>query len=115
MYRSLLLHAPLPPPMSEANTHRLNWSRLLALRTLHEATLQALLGARNYAVLQLLKERNDLLLERYLTLAPFFVAASFLTLAFHSLTGECHLAVPVYYSQTRTSSRQVTPRLCCLT
>ena len=63
--------------MSEADTDRLSWSRLFALRSLHEATLQALLGARNYAVLQLLKERNDLLRERYLALAFFIFDALF--------------------------------------
>ena len=57
--------------MSEADTDRLRWTQIFALRTLHEATLQALIGARNYAVLQLLRERNDLLSERYWAMASF--------------------------------------------
>ena len=61
--------------MSEADAHRLCWSQLFALRTLHEASLQILLGARNYAVLQLLRECNDLLRERYLAPALFFYVA----------------------------------------
>ena len=35
------------------------------LRTLHEATLQDLLRARNCATIQLLSERNKLIRERY--------------------------------------------------
>ena len=61
---------------SEADKDRLLWSRILALQTLREATLQELLGARNYAALQLLSERNDLLRERYLALGLIFYAAS---------------------------------------
>ena len=76
--------------MSEANTDRLSWSRLFALHSLHEATLQALLDARNYAVLQLLKECNDLLRKQYLALAFSIFNALFLTLFF---SGESHLAV----------------------
>ena len=76
--------------MSEADTDRLSWSRLFALCSLHEVTLQALLGARNYAVLQLLKERNDLLREQYLALAFSIFDALFLTLFF---SGESRSAV----------------------
>jgi hypothetical protein len=49
---------------SEADRDRLRWAGLFALRTLHKATLEALLWARNYAALQLLDERNGLLHER---------------------------------------------------
>jgi hypothetical protein len=49
---------------SEADRDRLCWACLFALRTLHEATLEALLRARNYAALQLLDEHNSLLCER---------------------------------------------------
>lgn len=69
---ALLLHVTISSPMSEADTDRLRWSQLFALRITHEATLQTLLGARNYAVLQLLQERNNLLRERYWTIALFF-------------------------------------------
>lgn len=50
---------------SEANKDRLRWAQRFSLRTMHEATLEALLRAQNYAVLQLLSERNSLLRERY--------------------------------------------------
>ncbi|KAI9463343.1 hypothetical protein BJY52DRAFT_1221798 [Lactarius psammicola] len=36
----------------------------LAIRTLHEATLQELIYARNYAVLHILYERNELMRQR---------------------------------------------------
>ena len=55
-----------PTMPSEANKARLNWAQIYALRTLHEATLESLLGAQNYATLQPLSERNQLLRERYL-------------------------------------------------
>ena len=51
--------------MSEADTDWLRWTQIFALRTLHKVTLQALIGARNYTVLQLLRECNDLLSKRY--------------------------------------------------
>jgi hypothetical protein len=50
---------------SEADIDRLCWARIFALRTLHEASLSDLLGARNYAAKQILRERNKLLRERY--------------------------------------------------
>jgi hypothetical protein len=49
---------------SDADRDRLCWARLFALRTLHKATLEALLRTRNYATLQILDERNGLLRER---------------------------------------------------
>ena len=60
---------------SEADKDRLLWSEIFAIRTLHKATLQELLGTRNYAAMQLLSERNDLLRERYLALGLFFCDA----------------------------------------
>lgn len=54
---------------TEADLDRLRWAQIFALRTLHEATLEQLLGARNYAVRQLLRERNDVLRDRYLDLS----------------------------------------------
>ena len=63
---------------SEPDKDRLLWSQIFALRTLHEATLQELLGARNYATIQLLSERNSLLRERYLAMDLFFYVAVFL-------------------------------------
>ncbi|KAI9428664.1 hypothetical protein H4582DRAFT_2066770 [Lactarius indigo] len=36
----------------------------LAIRTLHEATLQELISARNYPLLQIIHERNELMRER---------------------------------------------------
>lgn len=50
---------------SEDNNPEVNMSTGLAIRTLHEATLQDLIRARNYDVLQLLGERNLVLRERY--------------------------------------------------
>jgi hypothetical protein len=49
---------------SEADLDRLRWARFFALRSIHEATLETLLRARNYAARQLLDERNRLLRER---------------------------------------------------
>jgi hypothetical protein len=60
---------------SEADIDRLHWAHIFALRTLHEATLSDLLGARNYAAKQILRERNNLLRERYSTLGSIFCAA----------------------------------------
>ena len=60
---------------SEADQDRLHWANIFALRTLHEATLPALLQARNYAVRQLLQERNDLLEEWYSKLGLLFCMA----------------------------------------
>lgn len=54
---------------TEADLDRLRWAQIFALRTLHEATLEQLLGARNYAVRQLLRERNNVLRDRYLDLS----------------------------------------------
>ena len=88
-------------PMSEADTKRLSWSLLFALRTLHEATLQSLLGARNYAVLQLLRERNNLLLEWYLALASFSYAVWFSHTLFLSYQWRVLLSSPsIEYSET---------------
>lgn len=50
--------------MSYTNSPKINFSDKTTHRTVHEATLQDLLRARNYATLQLLKERNELLCER---------------------------------------------------
>ena len=50
---------------SEADTDRLRWARIFSLQTTHKATLEALLCAQNYAVLQLLCELNGLLVEQY--------------------------------------------------
>ena len=62
--------------MSQADNDRLLWSQIFAIRTLHEANLRSLLSARNYAVLQLLSERNHLLHERYLELGPLIFLVS---------------------------------------
>ena len=87
--------------MSEADTKRLSWSLLFALCTLHEATLQSLLGARNYAVLQLLRERNNLLLEWYLALASFSYAVWFSHTLFLSYQWRVSLGGPsIEYSET---------------
>ena len=42
-----------------------DYTSVLAVRTLHEATLQDLLHARNDAVFKLIHKRNELLRERY--------------------------------------------------
>ena len=68
-----LLHVQLSPAMSKADTDRLHWSQHFAICTLHEATLQTLLGTRNYTVLQLLSKCNNLLHEWYLALGSLFL------------------------------------------
>ncbi|KAI9433622.1 hypothetical protein BJY52DRAFT_1231499 [Lactarius psammicola] len=45
-------------------TRFLSTEEALATRTLHEATLQDLIRAKNYAILHILHERNELLRER---------------------------------------------------
>lgn len=60
---------------SEADIDRLRWAHIFALRTLHEATLSELLKARNSAAKQVLRERNNLLRERYSTLGSIFCAS----------------------------------------
>ena len=50
---------------SPENQPKLDFRGNTTLHLLHEATLQDLLWARNYAKLQLLKERNALLHEQY--------------------------------------------------
>ena len=62
--------------MSQANNDRLLWSQIFAIRTLHKANLQSLSSAWNYAVLQLLSERNQLLCEQYLELGPLILLVS---------------------------------------
>lgn len=49
---------------SEADADRLHWAHRFALRSIHKATLESLLRARNHAVQQLLEECNDLLHEQ---------------------------------------------------
>ena len=73
---SPLLHVTQSLAMSQADNDRLLWSQIFAIRTLHEANLQSLLSARNYTVLQLLSERNQLLCERYLELGPLILLVS---------------------------------------
>ena len=79
--------------MSQADADRLCWSQLLALRSVHEATLETLLGAWNYTVLQLLQERNDLLRERYLAIALLLCLVSLSHFPYF-FTGESPSAVP---------------------
>jgi hypothetical protein len=55
--------------MSSTNTQpeikpEIDFRDTTTVRIVHEATLQNLLQARNYAALQLLEERNSLLRER---------------------------------------------------
>jgi hypothetical protein len=50
---------------SDTDKNRLHWTHVFATQTLHEVTLPTLLGARNYAAIQLLSEHNQLLCERY--------------------------------------------------
>ena len=73
---SPLLHIPQSLAMSQANNDRLLWSQIFAIRTLHKANLQSLSSAWNYAVLQLLSERNQLLCEQYLELGPLILLVS---------------------------------------
>ncbi len=47
------------------NTPVLSPEEIRAIEVLHEATLQDLIKTKNYAILQLLEERNKLLRERY--------------------------------------------------
>jgi hypothetical protein len=49
---------------SQADSNRQHWAHLFALRTVHEATLEILLRAGNYATLQLFDEHNGLLCEQ---------------------------------------------------
>ena len=63
---------------SEPDKDRFLWSQIFALHTLHEVTLQELLGAQNYATIQLLSKRNSLLWEQYLAMDLFFYVAVFL-------------------------------------
>jgi hypothetical protein len=62
-YRAAYTHAFAMS--SEDNGRMLNFSDIITIRTVHEATLQDFLNARNFAVLQLLRERNQLLEEQY--------------------------------------------------
>ena len=55
------MSSPKPRP-------KLDFRDNMTLRIIHEATLQDLLQARNYAAIQLLEERNALLRERYYAL-----------------------------------------------
>jgi hypothetical protein len=52
-------------------SHDIPVSDHLKSRVLYEATLQDLIRAQNYAVDQLLRERNDLLDERYVDLVLY--------------------------------------------
>jgi hypothetical protein len=58
-------------PETQAETRPvLDFNNDTTLRLIHEANLQDLLRARNYATIQLLEERNTLLRERYYILFP---------------------------------------------
>jgi hypothetical protein len=94
---------------SEADTDRLRWARIFALRTLHEATLSDLLGARNYAAKQLLRERNDLLRERYSTLTLIICAVSLSHTRHLFVTGGRYLAAPSSSFPRPILSHRVTP------
>ena len=110
-----LLHIrPYSAMSSEADKARLLWSKIFAIRTLHEATLQELLGARNYATMQLLDEHNDLLCEQYLALGSLFCVIS-LSHLLSLVTGECCSVVPASSTPTTISSRRATQKLCYLT
>ena len=49
----------------QTNFHNPSEAETLSMQTLHEATLQELIRARNDAVLQILHERNKLMRELY--------------------------------------------------
>ena len=74
---------------SEADADRLCWARRFSLQTIHEATLEALLCARNYAVLQLLREHNGLLTEWYFAsgLLYFYISRIFPLYQWRELLG----------------------------
>ena len=116
-----ILHCIHPTPRlactmsSEPKKHsKINFSDVLTLRTIHEAGLQDLLRARNYAVLQLLAERNKLLRERYWLLVSLSKCLVVLTAPLFVVPINGGNFSVAQNSNTRTthSSRHPIPMLC---
>jgi hypothetical protein len=97
--------------MSSESTHGIPISKQLRARVLYEATLQDLTRAQNYAVDQLLLERNHLLDERYVDLFLCRSHPWLISLLRGKLTGEY-----IAYNLTDFFTPPGTPTpICCHT